>query len=286
MKKNRGLPLRLQKKLVCAVLEFLGRSGVSEEEIRRSFESAMASSQGWKACKGNCRRDGGYVGNGNVSAELLRLWHRDGRYIDRDARPRALPLTGGRTNLLSIVRRLDPSADAREVLSGMRSIGLIRRVVGGRYVPTSGSVTIDQLHPLAIEHVAKSVVRLVSTVCRNTDPSRRSVPLIERYAYVPDLNRADAMAFAEFSRSQGMAYLEAVDDWLEQRRANRSTATRRPKPTGITAGVHLVAYLGDGVADVDQKASGGKRIPVRYKAGCVPKPQSWRRPNPPPATPA
>lgn len=286
MKKNNGLPLRLRKKLVCAVLEFLGRSGVSEEEVRSSFEAAMASARGWKACEGNCRQDGGYVGNGNVSAELLRLWHRDGRYIDRDAKPRPLPLAGGRKNLISIVRRLDPSADAREVLLGMRSIGLIRRVAGGRYIPTSGSVTIGQLHPLAIEHVAKSVVRLVSTVCRNTDPARKSISLIERYAYVPDLNRADAKAFAEFTRSQGMAYLEAVDDWLEQRRARRAVATRKVKPIGITAGVHLVAYLGDGIEEGASKAKSSKRVAVRYKAGAALSPKSWRRPNHPPAVPA
>lgn len=284
--KNNGLPLRLRRKLVCAILEFLGRSGVSEDEVRSSFESAMASSRGWRICEGNCRRDGGYVGNGNVSAELLRLWHRDGRYIDKDAIPLPLPLKGGRSSLVSIVQRLDPSADALEILHGMRSIGLIRRVRSGRYVPTSGSVTIGQLHPLAIEHVAKSVVRLVSTVCRNTDPSRKSVPLIERYAYVPDLNRADAREFAEFSRSQGMAYLEAVDDWLEQRRARRSITYGKSKNKGITAGVHLVAYLGDGIDASEAKASGAPVPKSKRKARIPAKPKSWRRPTHPPSAPA
>jgi hypothetical protein len=128
----------------------------------------------------------------------------------------------------------------------MRAVGLIRRLPGGKYLPTAESVTIDHLHPLAIEHVAKSVVRLVSTVCRNTDCNRRAMPLIERYAYVPDLSSTEAEAFAEFTRSQGMAYLEAVDDWLERRRARRlPKARQRQEGDGIAAGVHLFAYLGD-----------------------------------------
>lgn len=286
MKKNSGLPVRLRRKLVCAILEFLGRSGLSEDEVRSAFESAMGSSQGRRECEGNCRRDGGYVGNGNVSAELLRLWHRDSRYLDKDAMPMPLPMLRGRSNLVSIVQRLDPSANAMEVLLGMKSIGLIRRIRGDRYIPTSGSVTIGQLHPLAIEHVAKSVVRLVSTVCRNTDPTKKSVPLIERYAYVPDLNRADAKKFADFTRSQGMAYLEAVDDWLEQRRARRAAAAHRKKVVGITAGVHLVAYLGDGADANDMAKQSATSKKQRRKSAGSTKPRSWRRSTHPPSAPA
>jgi hypothetical protein len=72
------------------------------------------------------------------------------------------------------------------------------------------------------------------------------MPLIERYAYVPDLSASEAVAFANFSRRQGMAYLEAVDDWLEQRRAKRLLKRKNVRTSkGVAAGVHLFAYLGD-----------------------------------------
>jgi hypothetical protein len=125
----------------------------------------------------------------------------------------------------------------------MRAVGLIRRLSDGRYVPTAESVKIDHLHPLAIEHIAKSVVRLVTTVCGNTDPSRKSIPLIERYAYAPDMSKKEAKAFADFTRNQGMAYLEAVDDWLEQRRVKGKAPLSRK--TSVAAGVHLFAYMDD-----------------------------------------
>ncbi len=160
-------------------------------------------------------------------------------------------LSSGRNSLISLITRLDPSADPHSEVESMRSVGLLRRLPNGKYVPTAESVKIDRLHPLAIEHVAKSLIRLVTTVCRNTDPRRQSIPLIERYAYVPDLSKAEAKAFAEFTRAQGMAYLESVDDWLEQRRVGRLPArSARPSRVGVTAGVHLVAYLGDGAANL------------------------------------
>jgi hypothetical protein len=239
-----NFPMPLQFKLLGAILEFMGKSGVSDADIRSSFELGMTGLRTRKL-GGKLRRDGKYVGNGNVSAELIRLWHRDGRYIDKDARPRPLSLTRGRSSLKSLVARLDPTANASEILQSMRVVGLIRRTSKGKYVPTAESVTIGQLHPLAVEHVAKSVIRLVSTVCRNTDPRGRSFPLIERYAYVPDLNPSDMAEFGDFTRTQGMAYLETVDDWLEQRRVGRTRATTKKGRVGVTAGVHLVAYLGD-----------------------------------------
>lgn len=268
----------LRQKVFDALLEFIAWSGVSEEEIRNSFEKGLRRLR-LDSCV--CRQDGRYVGNGNVSAELLRVWHRDARCIDDDARPRPLFLFKGRNSLRALIRRLDPSADASEVLRGMRAVGLIRRTTGGRYRPTAESVTIATLHPLAIEHVAKSVVRLVSTVCRNTDPTGCSLPLIEKYAYVPDLNRADRREFADFTRSQGMAYLEAVDDWLEQRRARRVYSSRRARAEGVSAGVHLVAYLGDnpsGPAVGTKRASMAK---IRLGARTQIQNASSKRPTPP-----
>jgi hypothetical protein len=249
MSSAKGLPISLQLKLLRAILEFMTRSGLSDVAIRKAFDACLVDlEKRRRGASDASSREGKYVGNGNVSAELIRLWTRDGRFIDRDARPKPLPLSTGRNNLVSLVSNLDPSVEPHSVIESMRSVGLLRRLSNGKYIPTAESVTIDRLHPLAVEHVAKSLIRLVTTVCRNTDPKRQAIPLIERYAYVPDLSEAETKAFAEFTRAQGMAYLESVDDWLEQRRVRRRTAQRsKSSGDGVTAGVHLVAYLGDGL---------------------------------------
>lgn len=236
----------LMKKLVQSVIGFLVRSGMSAAEIRTILTDCLSQESLATTFSKSLAADAQRVGNGNVSAEVMRIWHRDSRFLDQEANPRPLQLNRGANSLIGLVRKLDPAGNAMHSIGVMRSVGLIRRRPDGRYVPTAESVKIDHLHPLAIEHIAKSVVRLVATVCRNTDPRRRAMPLVERYAYAPDMSRKEAMAFAEFTRNQGMAYLESVDDWLEQRRVkSRPAPSRRGRNGSVAAGVHLFAYIDD-----------------------------------------
>jgi hypothetical protein len=240
-----SLQMHLRVKMLDSVVEFLRRTGMDDFSIRESFEKCMASRDGSSAQRKAFHHARLRSGAENIAAELLRVWHRDGRYIDNEARPKPLSLTKGRKNLSSILKRLDSTTDPRVVLMEMKRVRLIRRTATGKYLPTSESAIVGMLHPLAIDHTAKLVIRLVSTVARNVDPARSRFPLIERHAYAPDLNRAESAAFATFTRDQGMAYLESVDNWLEQRRVGRLQSEADLRETGIAASVHLFAYLDD-----------------------------------------
>lgn len=253
---NKNMEKPLMKNLVQSVLGFLVKSGMSAAEVRSILSECLPQDGAAKMASPSASKDPHRVGNGNVSAEVMRIWHRDSRFLDREANPRPLQLNRGSTCLVALIRRLDPAGDPMRSIGVMRSVGLIRRLSDGRYVPTAESVKIDHLHPLAIEHIAKSVVRLVTTVCRNTDPGRQAIPLVERYAYAPDMSKKEAVAFADFTRTQGMAYLEAVDDWLEQRRVKRKAASGgRLKGTSVAAGVHLFAYMDDYGATISRSSS-------------------------------
>ncbi len=247
MEEKSILPAKLRMKLFQAVLEFMGRCGVDEATICGSLETAFAD---YRDRRKNARprsKDALYIKTQNLPAQLLRVWHRDSRFIDQEARPRPLALTGGRNSLRSLVAKIDPAIDPDAALRSMKKAGLIRRMPNGRYLPTSESAIVDQLHPLLVEHVTRLVSRLISTVGRNTDPSGKSLSLIDRHAYTIDLDSAERKAFSEFTRSRGMAYLEAIDDWLEQRRVSRASpsVSKRKTSKGIAAGVYLFAYLGD-----------------------------------------
>ena len=246
MNTRNSLPLQLRLKMLGAVLAFMSKSGVSDSEIRESFETCLASFKRGRAASGAESIHDLKIGNENISAALLRLWHRDSRYIDSEAKPKPLPLAKGRNNLHAAIRRIDSHADANEILDEMKAVGLIRKVRSGLYLPTSESAVVSKLHPLATDHIAKLVVRLVSTVSRNVSQSPKSLSLIERHAYTPDLSWSEREAFAEFTRLQGIAYLESVDNWLEQRRVRRAVARQKESTKGVPASVHLFAYLGDG----------------------------------------
>jgi hypothetical protein len=244
-----ALSMQLHFQMLGSVLEFMCRSGVAESLVRDAVERGIARLQNLKKDGAQSTHDDIRMGGENVSAQLLRIWHRDSRYIDRDAKPRPLFLFKGRNSLRAIVKRLDRSADAIEILRQMRSVGLIRKASAGRYLPTSESAIVGQLHPLAVEHVAKLVIRLVSTVGRNLDPTGNALPLIERHAYAPNLNASDCAAFAEFTRVQGMAYLKSVDDWLEHHKVRELSPDGGANAAAVAASVHLFAYLGDSAAE-------------------------------------
>ena len=253
--KNRALPPYLCQEMLGSVLELMRRTGVKESEISDLFKRCMTNSFNKSSISRSRRKRGLGIGNENITAEVLRLWHRDDRYIDSEAKPRPLFLTTGRNNLSATIRRLDSSADAAQILREMKAVRLIRRTSKGRYLPTSETAIVRSLHPLATDHIAKLVIRLVSTLSRNTDPTGVSLPLIERHAYSPDLDPSERKAFAEFTRTQGMAYLEAVDNWLEQRRMRRIASASRQNGSGIAASVHLFAYLDDeNISNVRKRA--------------------------------
>lgn len=246
MKSNRRMSHQLQYKMLSAALEIMASVGIPEASIRAAFERALVRSRSFRAHGARAWSDGSYLPIGDVSADLLRLWHRDSRCIRiDDALPRPLFISKGRPSLRSLIRGLNQEVNVSAVVSFMRENRLIRRTSDGRYVPTSDATTISNSDPVIGEHLARSVVRLLSTVRRNTDPRQAVPPLIERYAYVSNLNPREAAAFAEFTKEQGLTYLKAVDDWMEQRRTPKRDGNR--KGAGVVAGVQVIAYLGDAI---------------------------------------
>jgi hypothetical protein len=247
----------LLQNLLSSVMHFISRSGMEKSQIEFVIGSCLKglSSDGspgaWLADSAP------RFGDGTVESAVLRLWHRLPQYIDASATPLPLRLYGRAPSVESLVRRQGATAKVKTVIRGLRAVGLIRRTTAGKYLPSEDTATIGQLHPLSIEHVAKSVMRLLGTVLRNTDPATASSPLIERSARVPDLSRSEAKAFAEFTHRQGLAYLQAVDDWLETRRVSSGTKKSRGKSKHVGAGVHLYAYMGNDSEEIASFALAG-----------------------------
>jgi Family of unknown function (DUF6502) len=235
----------LMHNLLSSVIHFMSKSGMTETDIQSSCRLSI------EAMKTNPRvpKEGSStasnIGYDTVAGAVLRSWHKDAAYIDEYAQPRPLKFTGRCPSFAALVREQDAMCDANAVISDMLSVGLIRKTRSGHYLPTAESATIGQMHPLAVDHVAKSVARMLETVYRNTDSALARTPLIERYAHVPDLDPSDAGDFAAFAQQQGAAYLAAIDDWLETRRVQSRAGKKRSSRDKVAAGVHLVAYLGD-----------------------------------------
>ena len=175
-----------------------------------------------------------------VASLVLDAWHRDRRYLNSKAEPRAVRLLGPAPSVEALIRAEGRRADAGNLASRLESLRLVVSTKRGLYRPTSDIALISAHDPFVLQHVAKSLLMLLETVSQNLECKASSEPLIERFAEVPDLPREWVPAFQRFTKIHGWVLLRTVNDWLESRRARR---TNRVRKDSARVGIHVHAYV-------------------------------------------
>jgi hypothetical protein len=243
MKASKTIPRELMDGLVLSIVSFLHRAGVKPDQVDASFRAAVKGLETQnRSPQKHISRGMAGIGCDTIAGAVLRAWHRDPIYLDDLANPIPLTLLGNRKSLATLVGSQDREADVSSLITAMVRTGLIKKTKGKKYLPTTSAATISQMHPFAVDHVVKTVLRLVETVTRNMQLVDSQPTLVERYAHIPDLDAKEARAFSEFTRQQGAACLEAIEDWLEARRKERPRKISS-KQRSISAGMHVFAYL-------------------------------------------
>jgi Family of unknown function (DUF6502) len=243
MKGASAIPRELMDSLVLSIVSFMNKAGMQPAEIETSFHNAMRDLSARIASGGKERlKRSAAIGCDTIAGAVLRAWHRDAAYLDEFANPAPLSMSGRGRSLATLVGNQDSRADVASLVAAMQRTGLIRRLNNKKYLPNTSAATISQMHPFAVDHVVKTVLRLVETVTRNMRLEDSNHSLVERYAHIPDLDAKEAHAFSEFSRQQGAACLEAIEDWLEARRKGKPRVTSG-KSASLSAGMHVFAYL-------------------------------------------
>ena len=225
-------------KILTAVIDFLCAAGADEAEIRGIVDKRLGKA---RSESNKVARRGAGRGDDTVTAAVLHRWHRDRDLLDADANPKPLRLYGPAPSVESIAKSERPSGSAKSIVTELVSLGLIRKASPGLFLPKARVATIGVLHPVLIEHVSQSLVRLLETVQSNTSRAPDAAPLIERFTHIPDLPASLAGDFRNFSQEHGSAFLASVDDWLEARRARN---LKWKKGRTLSAGVHVYAYVG------------------------------------------
>lgn len=172
---------------------------------------------------------------------VLHAWHRDRRYLNGKATPRAIRLLGPAPSVEALIRVQRKRDDSAMMARHLKRLRLVVPCGRGLYRPTSDAAVISQHNPLVFQHAVRALSTLCETVSQNVRSSPRSAHLIERTAEVPDLPSEHVLPFRRFSQRQGKLLLRTINDWLEARRARRSLAGRGQ--TTVRAGVHLYAYV-------------------------------------------
>jgi hypothetical protein len=169
---------------------------------------------------------------------VLRTWHRESKYLTFDGLPRALPLegTGG---LKALVRKYYPSEKFVTVFKRLVETNLIKKSGDGAWLPASRTARISQLSHETLEHLSEGVARYVETVTKNVTAQKEQDVLFERSCKVTRLPASEFSAFRNYVNQQALAFLTAVDDWLE----GRNSRVKKRQGRLCTAGVYTFAYL-------------------------------------------
>jgi hypothetical protein len=222
-------------KVLTAVFELMLNAGIGIKTLE-------------DACLASLRRAKAQAKIGTDESEVfitaglvLDAWHRDRRYLNKEADPKAVPLLGRAPSVEALVRAQKSGREAAAIARRLRSLHLVIPTGRGKYSPASDVAVISAEHPLVVQHAARALSTLLETVGRNMSGTRRLAPLIERIAEVPDLPREHVEAFERFTQVQGRIFIRTVNDWLESRRRRKTRG--RSQTSTVRAGVHTYAYV-------------------------------------------
>jgi hypothetical protein len=226
--------------LIYSILDFLHRSGISKTDLGRITSSALSKV---RTVRSNRATDS--LLTSTVASSIgvaFHRWYRERSLITAAGEPKPLKLLGPMPSVEGLLRREKTLQTASAIVPELVRLKLVRRLGGGLYVPTGMHALIRNAHPYIFEHLAHSVVRLLSTVQRNAKTASPHSVLFERYAHVPNMSARNLSAFRDFTNQQGEALIDTTNDWLESHRS-KSNVARRIRP--LQAGLHVFAYVGE-----------------------------------------
>ena len=134
--------------LLFLIAAFLHAGGWTKKNAARSFARAFDRSidkQGTRQLK--------HIGDPTPYADIVALWMRGRRFIDRSGRPRLLPLQG-RASFTALVREASPRIDPQVALSVLTHFKNVRRTPGERYKLISPFFLTCSTKSLAFEPMA------------------------------------------------------------------------------------------------------------------------------------
>lgn len=223
------------------------RSGSSMTEVRELINSCLT-----EACLTIGARPKPRGLDIHKLGSILRAWHTESPYLTFDGLPRPLP-TAGRISLKALIRRFYSADRVNRVYERLLEARLIRRHGKDEWVPVSRSARIAQVSPESLDHVSAGIVRYIETVTRNVTAKSEEDLLFERSCQVTNLPASEFHSFREYVGQQAIAFLTAIDDWLE----NRSKNSKRSAASHCTAGVHTFAFV---MGKSDRKAIASKKV--------------------------
>jgi len=179
----------------------------------------------------------------HVSAigDLLKLWHQEPEYLDKEGNPARIRLNGRRPSFRSLAQRAIPSIDRSFLLSELERLGAIS-IDDGKFVRVHmRSFPVYEDKRLAVHHTLSTLNGFIKTLCHNLEVSNsNSNQLFHRIAWINNFNKREIQALKVRVKRHGQSFLESCDDWIMEKSLPKSHKPNyQPQSAKVLVGVYL-----------------------------------------------
>jgi hypothetical protein len=190
-----------------------------------------------KAAKILKNHKGRHIGNRVPYQDIMSLWKRDKRFLDKDGKPRVLSMNG-KDGFAALVRegRGAHDIEPNEVLSVLLHYGNVRRVGKDKYSPATSFFNVFGSKDIAFEPHASFLSDASDTMSRMLFGRNKSKGVTPFWLRVEnfDLSAAAVKSFRNYALPRSLAFLEEIDDWLgAHAQKTRSRAKLRKRRVGL-----------------------------------------------------
>lgn len=170
----------------------------------------------------------------NHGARVLSGWHQDPAFLDRNGKPRLLPLQGDRS-FEALIKKYAPDIPPTAMLKELRHVGAIRETPTGRIRAMARNFIPASLDPDSIARTGSVIYDIGNSLAHNYLDDRKR-PRFERRATNFRVKRSAKRAFQEHLGVKGMEFLEEIDSWLSAHEASDADE----KTIRLGTGVYLI----------------------------------------------
>ncbi len=220
------------KNVMIRMFELKLKSGSSVQDVRSFLDGCLSRAIAQHKVSGPVVKVDLYG-----LAAVLRSWHSEAVFLRPDGSPRPLQARGLR-ELVAIHFSKD---DFPFVYKRLIASNLLKRHGARSWLPAARIAVVPKPTTELLSHMAEGVGRLAETVMRNTQTKRKEDLIFERGCKVFRLPTTHAKGFREYLQKQGMAFVTAVDDWLESRTVRAGNTKRKT----CAAGAFAFGYIDD-----------------------------------------
>jgi len=222
--------------LLFPIAAFLYAGGWSKKDAALSFSRAFEHSQDKQGA-----RQLRHIGDPTPYADIVALWIRGPRFIDRSGHSRLLPLQG-KVSFTALVHEASPRIDPQVALSVLTHFKNVRRTSGGKYKLISPFFLTCSTKSLAFEPMAYFLSDASDTLGRILKRRERSrnADIFWRKAENSDLSEDAAKQFLAFSKERTLAFVNEIDEWLEAHRRRRIGLSRSGTCRRVGLGVFSI----------------------------------------------